>query len=289
MSGRHTCDAPARTRGQDRTYRNVIRLFRLLFRLLGLRFVVHGAENIPTSGAALLASNHLSYLDFTFVGFAASKRRRLVRFMAKKSTFEHSVGGPLMRAMWHVPVDRASGAAAYRIAARRLACGELVGIFPEATISRSFTLKSFKLGAATLAVREQVPLVPVVLWGAQRTFTTDRHYSFRRGKTILVYVGEPILASADADPLEVDAELRRCMDLLLVQACRDYPDQPRNDEDRWWVPERQGGTAPTIEQAAVAEAAHDAKRAARHADRAAREAERAARTAHRDTKGRSAA
>lgn len=270
MGARHTCDSPPRTRGDDRTYRNVIRLFRLLFRLLGLRFVVRGAENIPPSGGALLASNHLSYLDFTFVGFAASKRRRLVRFMAKKSTFDHSVGGPLMRAMWHVPVDRASGAAGYRIAARRLACGELVGIFPEATISRSFTLKSFKLGAATLAVREQVPLVPVVLWGAQRTFTTDKHYSLSRGKTILVYIGEPIVAAADADPVQVDEELRRRMDLLLLQACREYPDQPRNDEDRWWLPERQGGSAPTLEQAAVAEAAYDARRAARNAARAAK-------------------
>ena len=281
MSRRHTCDAPPRTRGDDRTYRWVIRGFRLLFRVLGLRFVVRGAENIPTSGAALLASNHLSYLDFTFVGFAASKRRRLVRFMAKKSTFDHEVGGRLMRAMWHVPVDRASGAAGYRIAARRLACGEVVGIFPEATISRSFTLKSFKLGAATLAVWEQVPLVPVVLWGAQRTFTTDRRYSLRRGKTILVYVGEPIVAAPDADPLAVDMELRRRMDLLLLQACREYPDQPRDDEDRWWVPERQGGSAPTLEQAAVAEAAYDAKRTARKAERAARDDERAAKAAQR--------
>ena len=271
-SGRHGGDLPARTRHDDRTYRNVIRGFRVIFRLLGLRFVVRGIENIPTSGPALLASNHLSYLDFTFVGLAASRRRRLVRFMAKKSTFESPLSGGLMRAMWHVPVDRASGAAAYRIAARRLAAGELVGIFPEATISRSFTLKSFKLGAATLAVREQAPLIPVVLWGAQRTFTTDRHYSLRRGKTILVYIGEPIIAAAEADPIEVDAELRRRMDLLLVQACRDYPDQPRNDADRWWVPVRHGGTAPTLDEAAVAEAAHDAKRAAKRAAKIAKQA-----------------
>ena len=141
-----------------------------------------------------------------------------------------------MRAMRHVPVDRDSGAAAYRRAARLLAAGELVGIFPEATISRACVLKSFKRGAATLAVWEQVPLIPVVFWGAQRTFTTDKHYSFRRGKTISIHVGEPLRPGPDEDPVAVDAELRRRMDALLEQAWTDYPDQPRDAGDTWWIP-----------------------------------------------------
>ncbi|WP_338178903.1 lysophospholipid acyltransferase family protein [Jatrophihabitans sp.] len=260
----------------DLVYRVVVRSFRVIFRLLGLRFDVRGLENLPRSGAALLASNHLSYLDFTFVGLVASRDGRLVRFMAKQSTFENSVSGPLMRAMRHIPVDRSCGAVAYRIAARQLAAGELVGIFPEATISRSFMLKSFKLGAATLAVREQVPLIPVVLWGAQRTFTTDKHYSLRRGKAISIYVGEPIIAAPDADPRDVDAELRRRMDLMLDDAVRNYPQQPRNDADRWWLPGRLGGTAPSLEEAAVAEIAHDARRAAKRAEKEAAKAGKAA-------------
>jgi 1-acyl-sn-glycerol-3-phosphate acyltransferase len=200
---------------------------------------------------------------------AGSKRGRLVRFMAKKSTFSNPVGGPLMRAMWHVPVDRESGAAAYRIAARRMAAGEIVGIFPEATISRSFTLKSFKLGAATLAVREQVPLIPVVLWGAQRTFTTDKHYSLRRGKTISIYVGSAIRPAAGDDPCVIDAELRRRMDLLLEEACRDYPDRPHDDADRWWMPARLGGTAPSLAEAAIVEQEYEKRRKARRLAKAA--------------------
>ena len=273
---RHEPPPGVRRPRDDRTYRWVIVGFRCIFRLLGLRFVIRGEENIPASGPALLASNHLSYLDFTFVGLAAGRRRRLVRFMAKKSTFENRYSGGLMRAMWHVPVDRASGAAAYRIAARQLAGGELVGIFPEATISRSFTLKTFKLGAATLAVREQVPLVPVVLWGAQRTFTTDRHYSLRRGKTISIYIGEALHPAESDDPRAVDAELRRRMDLLLDRACREYPDHPRDESDSWWVPARLGGTAPSLEAAAAAELAYEAKRAAKKAAKLAGKAGRAA-------------
>lgn len=246
----------------DRTYRAVIRLFRSVFRLLGLRFDVRGAEHIPPRGAAVLACNHLSYLDFTFVGLAGSRAGRLVRFMAKRSTFDNAVSGPLMRRMRHIPVDRESGAAAYRIAARRLAEGELVGVFPEATISRSWTLKSFKLGAATLSVREGVPLVPVVLWAPQRTFTVDGRRSFRRGKTIMIRVGAPITGD---DPVALDALLRERMDALLCEAVREYPDRPRDDDDRWWVARRDGGTAMTLEEAAEREAAVRAARAAKKA------------------------
>lgn len=253
---------------RDPVYRVVIRIFRVVFRLLGLRFTLRGIENVPTSGPAVLACNHLSYLDFTFVGLAAKPRRRLVRFMAKQSVFDNAVSGPLMRAMRHIPVDRTSGAAAYRRAARALAAGEVVGIFPEATISRSFELKAFKLGAATLAVREQVPLVPVVLWGAQRTFTTDKRYSFQRGKAISVYLGPPIVAGPSDSPDDIDAELRRRMQSLLDDARRDYPDVPASADDCWWVPASCGGTAPSLEQASVLEAAAEERRAARRAARA---------------------
>jgi 1-acyl-sn-glycerol-3-phosphate acyltransferase len=248
--------------GDDRAYHFVIRAFSGVFHALGLRFDMRGTEHIPPEGAAVLACNHLSYLDFSFVGLAGSRRGRLVRFMAKKSTFDNSVSGPLMRAMGHIPVDRASGAAAYRKAARALARGELVGVFPEATISRSWTLKSFKLGAATLAVRENVPLVPVVLWAPQRTFTVDKHYSVRRGKTIMVMVGVPLRPSPTDDPAVVDAQLRTRMAELLATALRDYPDVPRDDQDRWWVPACRGGTAMTPEQASIREAEVTAQRAA---------------------------
>lgn len=260
----------------DRAYRLVIRGFRMVFRLLGLRFVVRGAQHIPIDGPGVLACNHLSYLDFAFAGLAASHRPRLVRFMAKQSTFDNAVSGPLMRAMGHIPVDRESGAAAYRMAARRLADGELVGVFPEATISRSWTLKSFKLGAATLAVWEQVPLIPVVLWAPQRTFTVDSRRDFRRGKTIMVLVGEAWRPPRHADPHEVDSELRRRMQLLLDGAMRDYPDRPRDDADRWWLPPSHGGCAPTVGEASVREAAvRDRRLAAKAAKLAAAKRARA--------------
>ncbi|MGH3425936.1 MAG: lysophospholipid acyltransferase family protein, partial [Nocardioidaceae bacterium] len=123
---------------RDRTYRVVIAAFRLLFAALGLRLDVRDAERLPADGPAVVASNHVGYLDFTFVGLVGTRRGRFVRFMAKSAVFDSRVSGPLMRAMRHIPVVRAGGAGAYRQALRALDAGEVVGVFPESTISRSW-------------------------------------------------------------------------------------------------------------------------------------------------------
>src|SRR3954470_15766993 len=123
--------------GNERTYRGVIRTALGLFRLLDFRIDLTGAHHIPATGGAVVASNHVSYFDFMLVGYAAHPHR-LVRFMAKKAVFDHRVSGPLMRAMHHIPVDRGAGASAYSTAVRALRDGELVGVFPEATISQAF-------------------------------------------------------------------------------------------------------------------------------------------------------
>ena len=184
-----------RRRPSDRTYRNVQRFFAGAFRLLGLRITVRGAEHLPTTGPAVIASNHTGFLDFTFIGYAARERGRLVRFMSKLSVFENWLSGWLMRAMRHIPVDRWSGAIAYRRARTLLDEGEIVGVFPEATISRSWLIKGLKPGAAGLALSRSVPLVPAVVWGSHRILTVDGHRSLRRGKAVTILLGEPLHAA----------------------------------------------------------------------------------------------
>ena len=232
------------------TYRLAVRAFRLLFVLLGLRIDLRGEEHLPTSGPAIVACNHIGFLDFAFVGLAAHRRHRLVRFMAKQSAFANPLSGPMMRALRHIPVDRSCGAPAARRARDELRRGELVGIFPEATISRAWTLKPFMRGAATLAVCEQVPLVPVAVWGGHRVLTVDGRWSLRRGKAITILIGAPISPAAGLDVAAANTELRRRMQDLLDQAQHEYPDLPRGDSDRWWLPQHLGGSAPTPEVAA---------------------------------------
>lgn len=234
----------------DRTYRFVIRLFAITFGLLGIRFDVRGLDNLPTDGPAVLAGNHIGFLDFTFVGYAARERDRKVRFMSKTSIFGLPVVGRAMRAMRHIPVDRRSGAVAYRQALHLLDAGEIVGVFPEATISRSWLLKPFKRGAAGLSVSRGVPLVPVIVWGGHRIYTVDGHRSVRRGRPVTLLLGTPLHPRSGETIDALSARLHTSMEALLDEAIETYPEQPRDDADRWWLPATKGGTAPDVEAAA---------------------------------------
>ncbi len=234
----------------DLLYPPVIQAGRVFFTALGLRFTIAGTEFLPRTGGAVLASNHVSYLDFTFLGWAARRQRRLVRFMAKDAVFRHWLSGPLMRGMHHIPVDRAAGTQAFRDGVAALKSGEVIGVFPEATISRSFMLKELKPGAARMAQTTQCPIVPAAVWGGQRIYTKGRPRDWHRGKAITVMLGEPLLPAKRDDTVEVMAELGRRISALLDQAQRTYPDQPSSPDDRWWLPAALGGTAPTPEEAA---------------------------------------
>ena len=234
----------------DLVYWPIIGVARTLFLAQGLRFTIVGEDNVPRSGGAVMAINHTGYLDFTYAGYAALPARRLVRFMAKESVFDHQLSGPLMRGMKHIPVDRTAGAAAYRHAVSALQAGEIVGVYPEATISRSFELKDFKLGAARMAQEAGVPILPTTVWGAQRVWTKGHPKNLGRTNTpIFVTVGEPMPVGADADIVEITAELKRRMQGQLDGQQAAYP--PMRADEAHLMPARLGGTAPTLEQAMV--------------------------------------
>ena len=255
---------------RDLTYPPIIVTAKLAFKALGLRFQMTGTEHVPREGGALLALNHISYVDFVLGGFAAQDSRRLVRFMAKRELFDHRWTGPLMRSLHHVSVDRADGIASYDEGIRLLREGEIVGIFPEATISRSFELKEFKTGAARMAAGAGVPLLPTILWGTQRLKTKSHPQDFSRGKTIAISVGEP-LHPTGANPAAETAELKAAMARLLDETIRAYPadEQPPGS---WWLPASYGGSAPTMEEAATLDAEEKRERArARAAKRKARQ------------------
>ncbi|GEB48078.1 MULTISPECIES: lysophospholipid acyltransferase family protein [Streptomyces] len=234
----------------DLLYPPVIGAARAWFKALDLRFDIHGTEHVPARGGAVLVSNHISYLDFIFTGLAARPAKRLVRFMAKESVFRHKISGPLMRAMKHIPVDRSRGEQAYGHALDALRRGEVIGVFPEATISCSFTLKDFKSGAARLAQEARVPLVPMALWGTQRLWTKGRKRDFGRHHfPISIRVGEPVPAESDETAVGVTERLRERVHDLLEAAQRAYPVPAAGAAGAWWQPAHLGGSAPTPAQA----------------------------------------
>jgi 1-acyl-sn-glycerol-3-phosphate acyltransferase len=236
-------------------YPPVIVAAKTAFRLLDMRITVEGATHIPRAGGAVLASNHVSYLDFIFCGLGAQPAKRLVRFMAKKSVFTNRISGPLMRGMRHIPVDRDAGLASYKQALQALRAGEIVGVFPEATISRSFTVKELKSGAARMAAAAKVPLIPMAVWGTQRLWTKGRPRTLTRRHTpISILIGEPIMSAPRDKSDAVMHELKRRMSDLLDRAQREYPDKPEDPADHWWQPAHLGGSAPTPEEAAALDA-----------------------------------
>lgn len=248
---------------RDIIYPPIIVTAKTLFRVLGQRFEMTGTEHVPKSGGVLLAYNHIGYVDFVYGGLAANPSGRLVRFMAKREIFDNKFGGPLMRSLHHIQVDRGEGLASYHTALDYLKNGEAVGIFPEATISRAMELKEFKSGAVRIAAAAGVPLVPVILWGTQRMMTKDHPRDFSRGKTIAIRVGQPLHPTGD-DPVGETAELHRVMSSMLDETIRTYP-EAEQPPGSWWLPARYGGSAPTLEEAAALDAAEKRDRAARRA------------------------
>ncbi|ODR02775.1 acyltransferase [Mycobacterium sherrisii] len=244
------------------TYRTLEILAQLAVLATGTKITYGGIEHIPERGGAVVAINHTSYVDWLPAGLAMRRRNRRLRFMIKAEMQQVKVVNFLIKRTGSIPVDRKAGAGAYAEAVRRLRAGELVGVYPEATISRSFELKEFKSGAARMAREAEVPIIPVIVWGAQRIWTKDHPRRLgRRNVPITVLVGPPV--RADDDIARTDDALRAAMTDLLHAAQQHYP----HPAGQYWVPHRLGGGAPTLAGAARIEADEAAARAANRAPR----------------------
>ena len=249
-------EAPFR---RDPTYRPIIGFARGVFASLGVRFDIVGEDNIPRTGGALLAINHTSFLDFALAGKPADLRgKRLVRFMAKESVFRHWLAGPLMKGMHHIPVDREHGGQSLDTAVEYLRAGELVGIFPEATMGRAMDIKAIKTGAVRIAAMADVPLIPMCVFGGARIMSYGRR-DLSRGTTVAITVGAPLHPHVGDDYDALTEELRDRMRALLDETVGRYPYQG----SPWYVPARLGGSAPTLEEAEEMEQRARAEKAAR--------------------------
>ena len=226
----------------DLVYPPVIIIIKAFWKYLGLKFDFQGDENIPRKGGAILAINHVSYFDFAMTGTAALPAGRYVRFMAKKEIFNNKLAGPLMRGMHHINVDRENGSASFVAALRALKSGEIIGIFPEGTISTSFEIKGLKSGAVRLAMGAGVPIIPTIIWGSQRVWTKGIRRNLRRKNfPVSVLFGEPITYLRGDDVEVAEVHLRHTLLSMLHDVQDNYPDSHVGQR---WAPTRLGGTAP---------------------------------------------
>lgn len=182
-------------------YRPVAGLVKATVMVMGWRVLVTGKEHVPETGPAVVACNHVSYLDPIMVGLATEQRGRLPRFLAKRELFEIPVFGWVLRQMKQVPVDRKGAASvAYRDGIERLRQGYLLAVFPEATIRPEFDPANGKSGAARLALTSGVPLIPMAVWGGQAVATKGERVRGGRKAPLAMHIGAPVVPEPDEGP-----------------------------------------------------------------------------------------
>lgn len=225
-------------------YRATVGLGRVLFRTIGLELHVEGAEHLPRTGPAVIAANHIGYLDFMTIAAAGRERGRFVRFLTRHDVWNARVAGRAMTGMGHVPVDRAAPAAAYLHARRLLREGETVALFPEAGISHSLTIRALMPGAVRLAQETGSPLVPLVQWGTQRVWAVGRRPTTGRGRRVDLMLGPPLHVPPEVDPRAFTAELGATLTSMLGELQHRPHHVPAPGEHASWYPAHLGGHAP---------------------------------------------
>jgi len=228
------------------SYLFLISLFGLFNLVGGHRTTRLGESRLPRTGGAVLAVNHTSYVDFGYIGGAIYRTdKRQLRILAKAELAKNPFLRFLMRGCGVIPVDRAVGHAAYLAAVEQLEAGEIVAVYPEATISLSLEIKELKSGAARMAIEAGVPIIPAIVWGSQRIAPKGAPRQLGRTKTpVMVATGDPIAPLGSVDDLT--ATLADAMTALLRQVQDAYGPHPAGEP---WVPARLGGSAPTPEAA----------------------------------------
>ena len=252
-------------------YTGIIGFARTMFKVQGLDLTVRGERHFPERGGAVVVINHTGYFDFVYGGIPARVHKRFIRYMAKVEVFDHKISGPIMRELKHIPVDRTAGKASFDEAVNRLRAGELVGVFPEATISRSFEVKEFKTGAVRMALAADVPIITVTLWGSQRVWTKGLPKKLLRPKVpIMMEVGAPMKAYEPVEECtqEIRSRMQATLERMQQEYAQKYGPYPAGAS---WVPARLGGSAPTLDEATVLDEAEHAERMRLRAEKAASE------------------
>jgi len=203
----------------------------------GIRWTVDGAHRIPVRGPAILASNHISYLDPLVLAYVADRRHRKVRFLAKAELFDKRGLGPVLRAIHQIPVARGTKRSAGSLthAEAALERGECVTVFPEGTISLDLEPMVGKSGTGRLAAATGVPVTPIGLWGTQRILFKGRKPRWRWGIAETVVIGDPVRVGADENVYVATDRIMAAICACVARARELYPQRPRRGDDGWWV------------------------------------------------------
>ena len=199
------------------------------------RWHIEGQENIPKSGPALIAFNHIAYLDPLAVAWVVDSAKRRPRFLAKQELFDDKKIGWVLKGAKQIPVQRGTSVAPMALdsAFDALRAGEAIVIFPEGTITRDPDLNPMegKTGIARLAIESGAPVIPAALWGTANVWPKGYAKRWRPRQDIVVRVGEPITFEGRPNTPEewrnVTAEVMDEISLLVASLRPAVPDRRR--------------------------------------------------------------
>jgi 1-acyl-sn-glycerol-3-phosphate acyltransferase len=170
------------------------------------RWSLEGVENIPREGPALLAFNHIAYLDPLAAAYAVDKAKRVPRFLAKGELFDDKKIGWVLKGAKQIRVERGSKEAPMALdhAIDAIARGEVIVIFPEGTITMDADLSPMpaKTGAARLSLATGVPITPCAVWGTANVWGKGSRKNWKPRQDLAVRIGEPIHLTGSPDVAE---------------------------------------------------------------------------------------
>jgi 1-acyl-sn-glycerol-3-phosphate acyltransferase len=193
-----------------------------LFGKLAFDFKVYGRENLIEEGAAILASNHQSYLDPPCIGMAC---RNEIYYLARNTLYQRPLIGPLLKRLNTVPVDRDRGdVSSIKAIIRLLRAGHRVIIFPEGTRSSDGKLQPARAGLGMIIAKTLAPVVPIRVFGSFEALPRKGGLKLKR---VSVVVGKPLRFTED--DLKGDREVYQILSNRVMEkiASLELPDGAR--------------------------------------------------------------
>jgi 1-acyl-sn-glycerol-3-phosphate acyltransferase len=188
-------------------------------------------DRIPSTGPAIIACNHISYLDPLTNGDVVVRAGRRPRFLAKEDLFRIPIVGRALRGAEQIPVSRGTrDRSSLDRALDALARGEVIVVYPEGTVTKrddGLPMEG-KTGVVRLAVASGVPIIPMASWGSQAVWQKSGKGSLKFGRPIWTSVGErielPVVREGEQPALrELTEQVMDAISKLVVDLRDRYP------------------------------------------------------------------
>ena len=180
------------------------------------KYIYHGLENVPKEGAALLLSNHVSWLDWVLLQLPLERH---INFMMEKSIYHWPLFHLFFKKGGAIPISARASKDAFAEAHKRLKEGHIVGVFPEGSITHDGTLSQFHKGYELISPDYEGSIIPVFIDGVFGSifarYKGKRKKSFFRRREIHIYYGEPLAKESSSE--EVKKTIQAMKDKYATQ------------------------------------------------------------------------